>query len=127
MFWPYRTLKLKVPRPCCPWCQTHSERIEQKLQALENQIQELSTKLATSREAENVSAGFLTALQVFGLTSSPQRTAEGPQSESAYLVRAFSAIIAALDRLAGAPASPGTPDLVTASTKNFIPSPAHPG
>ena len=47
MFRPYRTLKLKVPRPCCPWCQTHSERIEQKLQAMEIQIQELSTRLAT--------------------------------------------------------------------------------
>jgi len=42
MFSPYPTPKLKVPRPCCPWCQAHLERIDQKLQAMENQLQELS-------------------------------------------------------------------------------------
>ena len=109
MFRPYRTLKLKVPRPCCPWCQTHSERIEQKLQAMEIQIQELSTRLATllrtTGEAETPSGGLLTALQVFGqmfgLTSSHHRTGGNPQSEPVHLVGAFSAFIAALDRLGG--------------------------
>ena len=86
MFRPYRTLKIKVPRPCCPWCQSHSERFEQKLQAMEKQLQELSTRLAstlaTTGEAEKLSAGFLTALEVFGLTSSPHRTGEDRLFES---------------------------------------------
>ena len=123
MFRPYRTLKIKVPRPCCPWCQSHSERIEQKLQAMEKQLQELSTRLAstlattiaTTGEVENLSAGFLTALQVFGLTSSPHPTGEDRQSDSLPLVGAFSAIAAALDQLAGAQASQFPADLVPAS------------
>ena len=119
MFRPYRTLKIKVPRPCCPWCQSHSEGIERKLQAMEKQLQELSTRLAgtltTTGEAENHSAGFLTALQVFGLTSSPHRPGEDLQFESLPLVGAFSAIAAALDRLTGAQALQFPADLVPAS------------
>ncbi len=88
---------------------------------MDEKILELRTRLPTSREAENVSAGFLTALQVcgqvFGLTSSPHRTGEYPLAESVHLVGAFSAIIAVLDRLAGAPDSQVPPDLVTASPK----------
>ncbi len=129
MFRPYRTLKLKVPRPCCPWCQTHSERIEQKLQAMEIQIQELSTRLATllrtTGEAETPSGGLLTALQVFGqmfgLTSSHHRTGGNPQSEPVHLVGAFSAFIAALDRLGGASAAPAPPNLVPPGPQTLSP------
>ena len=115
MFRPYRTLKLKVPRPCCPWCQTHSERIEQKLQAMEKQLQELSARLATplttTGDSENVSTGILTALRLFGLTSRPHPTGENLQSESVNLAGAFSAFIAALDRLTQTSAGPAPPDL----------------
>jgi hypothetical protein len=126
MFRPYRTLKIKVPRPCCPWCQTHSERIEQKLQAIEEKLQELSARLAdtltTTREAENVSGGILTALQVFGLTSNLHPTGEAPQSDSVQLVGAFSAIAAALDRLADASAGPAPPNPVPTSPKTLPPN-----
>ncbi len=129
MFRPYRTLKLKVPRPCCPWCQTHLERIEQKLQAMEQQIQELSTRLATplgtTEEAETLSAGLLGALQVFGqmsgLTYSHQRTDRDPQSEPVHQVGAFSAFIAALDRLGGAGAADAPPNLVPPGPKTLSP------
>ena len=73
MFRPYRTLKIKVPGPCCPWCQAHSERIEQKLQAMEEEIQELTGRLATllttPREAENVSAGLKEILRRFSYSA----------------------------------------------------------
>ena len=129
MFRPYRTLKIKVPRPCCPWCQTHSERIEQKLQAMEKQIQELSTRLATPLgtmgEAETLSAGLLTALQVFGqmsgLTSSHHRAGGDPQFEPVHLVGAFSAFIAALDRLGGAGAAGAPPNLVPPGPQTLSP------
>ncbi len=92
---------------------------------MEENILELRTRLPTSGEAENVSAGFLTALQVcgqvFGLTSSPHRTGEDPQSESVHLVGAFFAIITVLHRLAGTPDSQVPPDLVTASPKTLSP------
>jgi len=125
MFRPYRTLKLKVPRPCCPWCQTHSERIEQKLQAMEKQLQELSARLATplttTGDAENVSTGILTALQLFGLTSRPHPTGEYPQSESVNLVGAFSAFIAALDRLTETSAGPVPSNIGTPNPKSLSP------
>ena len=125
MFRPYRTLKIKVPRPCCPWCQAHSERIEQKLQAMEEEIQELTGRLATllttPREAENVSAGFLTALQLFGLNSSLQRTGEESQSASVHPVGAFSGIITALDRLAETSAGPAPTNLVPPSPNTLSP------
>ena len=123
MFRPYRTLKIKVPRPCCPWCQTHSERIEQQLQAVEKQILELSARLATttppSQKAENLLEGFQTALQLlgqgfgqgFGLNSIPCPTGEGPRIQTVHLVGAFSAMIAALDRLAEAPEPPSPKSL----------------
>ena len=128
MFRPYRTLKIKVPRPCCPWCQTHSERTEQQLQAMEKQLQELSARLATppitTGNAENVQADTLAALQVFGLTSRAQPTGEYPHTQALPLVRAFSAIVAALDRLTGAsawpdPSNPVPPGLKTLSPHQF--------
>ena len=92
---------------------------------MEENILELRARPATSWELENVSAGFITALQVcgqvFGLTCSPHRPGEGPQSESVHLVGAFFAIITVLDRLAGTPDSQVPPDLVTASPKTFSP------
>ena len=125
MFRPYRTLKLKVPCPCCPWCQAHLERIEQKLQALEEQLQELSTRLATplttTGEAVNVSAGFLKALQVSGLASSSPLTGEEPRSQVGGLAKAFSAYFAALDRLGETSARPVPPNLVPPSPKTLSP------
>ena len=123
MFRPYRTLKLKVPRPCCPWCQAYSDRIEQRLQATEAQILELSSRLRTKEEADNVQAGFLTALQVFGLNSSRHPTDEDPQPESLLLARALSAITTALDRLAEASAGPAPPSAISVNPKLLSPHP----
>ena len=54
---------------------------------------ELRTRPATSWEAENVSVGFLTALQVFGLTPAPTAPLRTP-IRLAHLLEAFYAIIA---------------------------------
>ena len=92
---------------------------------MEQQIQDLSTRvgttLTTTGKAENVAAGFLTALRVFGLTSSPHATGENSQAGSVHPAGGFSALIAALDRLAGASARQVRPDLVTPSPKTLSP------
>ena len=48
MFRTYCTPKIMAPRPCSPWCQAHSVRIEQKLLAIEKQVQQPSARLGGS-------------------------------------------------------------------------------
>ena len=125
MFRPYRTLKIKVPRPCCPWCQAHLERIEQKLQAMEEQILELSARLATPPAAtgggENAEAGILTALRVMGVAFRPQPSGEDSPSQTAGLIGEFTAMIAALDRLAEAPVWQAPQPLAGSRPKTLVP------
>ena len=123
MFRPYRTLKIKVPHPCCPWCQAHLERIEQKLLALEEQVLDLSARLATpptaAEEGANVEAGILTALRVLSLASTPHRSGENFPSQPAGLIGEFTAMIAALDRRIEEPGSQAPPPIAGSRPKTL--------
>ena len=87
---------------------------------MDAKILELRNRVPSSMEAKNVSAGFLTALQVLGLPSAPTAAASVPNpSRFTCLGRSplLSPIIAALDRLAAASAWQDPPRIVTVGQK----------
>jgi hypothetical protein len=45
LFGRYRTVKLKVPRQCCPWCNDRYEFLTERVQALEGKVGELEKRL----------------------------------------------------------------------------------
>ena len=125
MFRPYRTVKIKVPRACCPWCQAHSELIEQKLQALEEKLLELSNRLAPPLAPVNPQPSIQIELQAglagLGLGSGNLSSGEYGQFDSASLARAFTAVIAGLDRLAEASVRQAPPSPAASLPNNLAP------
>jgi hypothetical protein len=45
MFGRYRTVKVKVPRQCCPWCQVQTEMLDGRVQVLEAKVDGLQRRL----------------------------------------------------------------------------------
>jgi hypothetical protein len=45
MFGRYRTVRLKVPRQCCPWCNVQTEMLSERVQALEVKVGNLEKRL----------------------------------------------------------------------------------
>ena len=82
---------------------------------MDEQILELSARLATppaaTVEREIAEAGISTALRVLCVAFSPQPSGEDSPSRTAELIGEFTAMIAALDRLAEAPGWQAPPPL----------------
>jgi hypothetical protein len=46
MFGRFRIVKIKIPRPCCPWCQSQTEILQERVRTLEEQIARLESSIA---------------------------------------------------------------------------------
>jgi hypothetical protein len=38
IFGRYRTVKIKLPRSCCPWCRINHEMLEERMRVLEDKV-----------------------------------------------------------------------------------------
>lgn len=64
MFGRYRTVKLKVPRPCCPWCQVRDDIMEGQIQALEERVAHLEKHLVSERSTSQLTLKLGLLLQL---------------------------------------------------------------
>lgn len=47
----YDVLRLKIPRPCCPWCYTHTTGLEDEVKHLKQAVESLKAQLDSVESA----------------------------------------------------------------------------
>lgn len=100
MFGRFRSVKIKVPRPCCPWCQAQTEILEKRVQTLEAKIAELEGSSVFQQHTVVLAAGS----EVGGVLQLVRRGIERPvqtsQQSHAYGSRSLDGPVKELPSLA---------------------------
>lgn len=61
----YRTVKIKVPRKCCLWCEFYLEQINQNLKELKGKIDQLEARSTVDHSIQATRLKLETSSQVF--------------------------------------------------------------
>jgi hypothetical protein len=98
-FWQYRTVKLKIPRKCCPWCEFYLEQINQNLKELKEKINELEARSTVDHSIQLTRLKLETNSLVFGQLIKSYAGAPIGKAEFTYWIELYTHILEVSDTI----------------------------
>ena len=99
----YRTVKLKIPRQCCAWCQAQIEIVYDKIKALEQRLAEVENNLNHDHSLQLAKMKLETAAQLVGHMLSFEAQRGGVIANPELIEEVVAIVCSSADRLVQRP------------------------
>ena len=106
-----RTVKFRLARPCCVWCNEQTKGIDKQIQSLEQRTAELEKSFVADRSLTMIKLKMETALQLFNHAVNDESKRDFFISDPTVLARMFAASVDVVERVMSRPQTTSpTPD-----------------
>jgi len=95
----YRTVKIKIPRQCCPWCEFYLEQIRGQIRALEEKIGGLEAESTVDQAIQLAKLKLYTSSRVLELLTRGQAPVTITEAQLAQMTELYAQIVQLTDNL----------------------------
>ena len=95
----YRTVKIKVPRPCCPWCEFHLDETKKQIIALDGKVGALEARGRADQAIQLAKLKLYTSSRVLELLTRGQAPVTITASQLTQMTELYAQIVQLTDNL----------------------------